>query len=108
MFLMNEVILILGMFVITFSIRFLMFAFAGKLSFPNWLAKSLKFVPPAVLTAIIIPAVIMPSGIIDISLTNSYLIAALFAFLIALVTKNLLKTIGLGMTFFLVLQYIYL
>lgn len=105
---MNEALLILGMFIITFGIRFIMFAFAGKLSFPNWLAKSLKFVPPAVLTAIIIPAVIMPSGVIDISLSNNYLIAALFAFVIALVTKNLLKTIGLGMSFFLVLQYLYL
>jgi branched-subunit amino acid transport protein len=105
---MNEAILILGMFIITFGIRFVMFAFAGKLSFPNWLAKSLKFVPPAVLTAIIIPAVIMPSGVIDTSLSNNYLIAALFTFVIALVTKNLLKTIGLGMSFFLVLQYLYL
>jgi branched-subunit amino acid transport protein len=103
---MNEVILILGMFTITFGIRFVMFAFAGKVNFPNWLAKSLKFVPPAVLTAIIIPSVFMPSGFIDISLTNNYLIAALFAFVIALVTKNLLKTIGLGMIFFLFLQYI--
>jgi branched-subunit amino acid transport protein len=103
---MNEALLILGMFIITFGIRFVMFAFAGKLSFPNWLAKSLKFVPPAVLTAIIIPAVIMPSGVIDISLSNNYLIAALFAFVIALVTKNLLKTIGLGMMFFLALQYL--
>ena len=101
---MNEVTLILGMFIITFSIRFLMFAFAGKISFPEWLAKSLKFVPPAVLTAIIIPAVIMSSGVIDISFTNNYLIAALFSFVIALVTKNLLKTIGLGMIFFLILQ----
>jgi branched-subunit amino acid transport protein len=103
---MNEVILIFGMFTITFGIRFVMFAFAGKASFPNWLAKSLKFVPPAVLTAIIIPSVFMPSGVIDISLTNNYLIAALFAFVISLMTKNLLKTIGLGMILFLFLQYL--
>ena len=103
---MNEVLLILGMFLITFSIRFVMFAFAGKISFPNWLAKSLKFVPPAVLTAIIIPAVVMPNGVVELSLTNNYLMAALFAFVIALATKSLLKTIGLGMTFFLILQYL--
>lgn len=103
---MNEVLLILGMFLITFSIRFVMFAFAGKISFPDWLAKSLKFVPPAVLTAIIIPAVVMPNGVVEITFENNYLIAGLFAFVIALVTKNLLKTIGLGMTFFLILQYL--
>ena len=103
---MNEILLIAGMFVITFGIRFVMFAFAGKLSFPTWLAKSLKFVPPAVLTAIIVPSLFMPMGTIDISLTNNYLIAGIFAFVIALVTKNLLKTIGLGMGFFLILQYL--
>ena len=103
---MNEFILILGMFVITFGIRFVMFAFAGKLSFPNWLAKSLRFVPPTVLTAIIIPSVIMPSGVIEFSWTNNYLIAALFTLAIALISKNLLKTIALGMGFFLALQYL--
>jgi len=103
---MNEFLLIAGMFVITFGIRFVMYACAGKISFPAWLASSLKFVPPAVLTAIIIPSVIMPDGFIDISFSNSYLIAGIFAFVIALLTNNLLKTIGLGMGFFLVLQYL--
>lgn len=103
---MNETILILGMLVITFSIRFIMFALAGKMNFPSWLASSLKFVPPAVLTAIIIPSVIMPHGVIDISLSNSYLIASIFAFIVAVLTKSLLKTIGLGMVFFLLLKYV--
>ncbi|MCP4325765.1 MAG: AzlD domain-containing protein [Alteromonadales bacterium] len=103
---MNEFLLISGMLIITFSIRFVIFAGAGKLSFPNWLASALKFVPPAVLTAIIIPSVMMPNGFIDISFSNSYLMAGIFAFIIALTTKNLLKTIGLGMSFFLILQYL--
>lgn len=103
---MNETLLIIGMFVITFTIRFIMFAFAGKMIFPNWLEVSLKFVPPAVLTAIIVPAVVMPQGYIDISYDNSYLIAAIFAFVVAVKTKSLLKTIGLGMLFFLILKYL--
>ena len=102
---MNEFLLIFGMFVITFAIRFVMFAFAGKLSFPDWMEKALKFVPPAVLTAIIVPSVTMPQGSLDFSLSNVYLVAALFSLAIALVTKNLLKTIGLGMLFFLFLKW---
>jgi len=103
---MSEVALIIGMFVITFGIRFIMFALAGKMTFPNWLEMALKFVPPAVLTAIIVPSVVMPQGVIDFSLYNNYLVAAIVAVIIALVTKNLLKTIGLGMIFFLVLKYL--
>jgi branched-subunit amino acid transport protein len=103
---MNEVGLILGMFIITFGIRFVMFACAGKITFPNWLEMALKFVPPAVLTAIIVPALVMPQGHINISFHNSYLVAGIASIIIALKTKNLLKTICLGMTFFLILKYV--
>ena len=103
---MNEGLLIGGMFLITFTIRFVMFAFAGKMTFPSWLEIALKFVPPAVLTAIIVPSVVMPHGQIDFSIENSYLIAAIFSFIIAIYTKSLLKTIGLGMIFFLILRYL--
>lgn len=85
---MSETALIIGMFVITFAIRFVMFAFAGKMTFPNWLEMALKFVPPAVLTAIIVPSVVMPRGVIDFSLYNNYLVAAIVAVIIALVTKS--------------------
>lgn len=103
---MNEIALISGMFVITFGIRFIMFAFAGKMTFPDWLAMALKFVPPAVLTAIIVPSVVMPKGIIDLSWHNQYLVAGIVAFVIALITKSLMKTILFGMLFFLALKYI--
>jgi len=68
---MNEAVLIIGMAVITFAIRFVMFAFAGKMTFPNWLELALKFVPPTVLTAIIVPSVVMPHGSVDFSLDNT-------------------------------------
>ncbi len=101
---MNEFWLILGMFIITFGIRFVMFAFAGKITFPVWMQQSLKFVPPAVLTAIIVPAVVMPYGDMDISFTNVYLLAAIISVAISLVTKSLLKTIFFGMLVFLLLK----
>lgn len=101
---MNEFWLIFGMFVITFGIRFVMFAFAGKITFPVWMQQSLKFVPPAVLTAIVVPAVVMPYGDIDVSFTNVYLLAAIISVVISLVTKSLLKTIFFGMLVFLLLK----
>jgi len=102
---MNEFLLILGMFVITFGIRFIMFAFAGKITFPIWMQQSLKFVPPAVLTAIIVPAVIMPHGEIAFNFNNIYLIAAVISVLISLITQSLLKTIFGGMLLFLLLKF---
>jgi branched-subunit amino acid transport protein len=101
---MNEFWLIVGMFAITFGIRFVMFAFAGKITFPIWMQQSLKFVPPAVLTAIIVPAVVMPYGEIAINFNNIYLLAAIMSIVISLITKSLLNTIFFGMLTFLLLK----
>ena len=48
-------------------------------------------------TAIIVPAVLMPDGTIDLSYTNSYLVAAIIAALVSWRTNNLLLTIVVGM-----------
>ncbi len=104
---MNELALIFGMFVVTFGIRYLMFAFANNTKFPAWLESALSFVPPAVLTAIVVPAVLIPGGEeIEFQLQNPYLTAAIFSFFVAVVTKNLLKTIAFGLLFFLVLKWL--
>lgn len=104
---MQEVILIGGMMLVTFSIRYSMFVVAGRMTFPARLEKSLRYVPPAVLTAIIVPAVLIPSGDkIVVSYTNPYLVAALFAFVMGWFSKNLLLTIVLGMIAFWTWQWV--
>lgn len=103
---MNEFLLIAGMAVVTFGIRYSMFAVAGKVEFPARLVNALKYVPPAVLTAIVIPAVLMPdSESINLSYTNAYLVGALVAGVIGWTSKNLLLTIVVGMTVFLGWQW---
>jgi len=102
---MNEVALILGMFLATFSIRYVLFAVAGRVHFPDWLSTALAFVPPAVLTAIIVPAVVMPQGDIWLSYDNPWLLAALASAVIALIRKDLLTTIVGGMVIFIGLKF---
>lgn len=102
---MSEVILIAGMFLVTFSVRYVLFAVAGKVRFPQWLNIALGFVPPAVLTAIIVPAVLMPGGELWLSPVNPWLLAAVFAALVAFWRKDLLTTIVSGMIFFMVLRF---
>ncbi len=103
---MNEPLLILGMFAVTFGVRYLLFAGAGRLRFPPRLSAALGFVPPAVLTAIIVPAVLIPDGQrIDASLGNPYLLAALAALGVALWRRDLLLTIVFGMSVFMVLKW---
>jgi branched-subunit amino acid transport protein len=62
---------------------------------------AMKFIPPAVLTAIIVPAVFMPAGKLNLALDNAYLVAGVASALIAWRAHNLLLTIVLGMAIFL-------
>ncbi|BBB26854.1 AzlD domain-containing protein [Amphritea japonica] len=102
---MNEAGLIVGMFLVTFSVRYLLFAVAGKVHFPGWLITGLNFVPPVVLTAIIMPAVLVPRGELWIGVNNPWLLAGLFAALVSFWRKDLLTTIIAGMLFFVVLRF---
>ena len=95
---MNEVLMILGMFLVTFGGRYPPLALVGRLSMPEGVRRGLKFVPPAVLTAIIVPAMLMPGGEgLELSLNNSFLAAGLVSGLAAWRSKKPLATILIGM-----------
>jgi branched chain amino acid efflux pump len=97
----NEILLILGMMLVTFGVRYPMLAIVGRLELPANVVRALRYVPVAVLTAIIVPAVLMPKGAIDIGIDNAHLVVALVAVIVSWRTKNLLATIVIGMGGFL-------
>jgi branched-subunit amino acid transport protein len=99
---MSEWIMIIGMALVTFAVRYPVVALVGKIPLPDRVFRALRYVPPAVLTAIILPAIVMPNGeTADLSPSNSYFVAGIASVIIAWRTKNLLLTIVLGMAFFL-------
>ncbi len=90
---------------LTFSMRFVMFSDLAPKQLPGWLEEALGFVPVAVLTAIIVPAVIVsPDGGLMLA-GNSRLPAGLIAVTAALVTRSVLVTIGSGLGSMWVLDY---
>jgi branched-subunit amino acid transport protein len=99
---MNEVLLIAGMALVTFLIRYPALAILGRVSLPDALIRALRYVPVAVLTAIIVPLMLMPDGTLDLRLSNAFLVAGIASVIIAWRSKNLLLTIVLGMVIFLV------
>ncbi|MBZ0298964.1 MAG: AzlD domain-containing protein [Anaerolineae bacterium] len=98
---MNEALLVLGMALVTFLIRYPMLAIVGRLQLPDWLIRALRYVPVAVLTAIIMPIMLLPNGELDLRPSNAFLVGGIAAGIIAWRTKNLLLTIVLGMAIFL-------
>jgi branched-subunit amino acid transport protein len=99
---MNEVLIILGMMVVTFGVRYPVLAIVGRVDLPEPVLRALKYVPVAVLTAIIAPAVLIQEDKIDLMPDNAYLIGAIVAIIVSWRTKNLLATIVIGMAVFLI------
>ena len=82
---------------LTFAMRFMMFSDIAPRALPGWVTDALGFVPVAVLTAIIVPAVIVaPEGGLALA-DNPRLPAALLAVTVALITRSVLATIGIGL-----------
>lgn len=98
---MNEFLLIAGMTIVTFLIRYPVLALSGKFNLSESFLQILRYVPPAVLTAIVVPAVLMPEDQLLLSYTNARLVGAIAAVAIGLWRKNLLLTIVVGMVVFL-------
>ncbi len=95
---MNEFLLIVGMFLVTFGVRYPVLAFVSRIELPEIISQGLKYVPGTVLMAIILPAMLIPAGgKVDFSISNTYLYAGIVAILVSWRTKNLLLTIVVGM-----------
>jgi branched-subunit amino acid transport protein len=88
---------IIGMGLITYAIRLSPILLLERLELSPAVRQALQFVPVAVLSAIILPELVMPGGGVDISLGNGRLLAGLVAILVAWRTKNVLWTIVAGM-----------
>ena len=103
---MNAWWLILGMAGITFVLRYSLFAWPD-LRFPPMVRQGLHYVPTAVLTAIVVPGLLLPDGQHwALALDNAYLLAGLTAILIAALTRHLLATIGGSLLVFFMLRWI--
>ncbi|PMR74391.1 AzlD domain-containing protein [Billgrantia endophytica] len=100
---MNAWWLIIGMLAITFSIRYGLFAWPN-LRFPPWLGRALHYVPVAVLTAIVVPGLLMPEDRLAMGWDNAYLLAGLATIAIAAISRHLLATILGGLVTFMLLR----
>ena len=84
--------------IFTFGTRFVMLSGWVAHGLPRWLIDALAFVPIAVLTAILLPAVLIdPATQQIIVIGNKRIVAAVVATIIALLTRNVIATISSGL-----------
>ncbi|MCC7163047.1 MAG: AzlD domain-containing protein [Anaerolineae bacterium] len=98
---------ILAAGVATFLIRLSFIAVHGRVIMPDWFNRALTFVPVTVLSAIIVPELVMTDGVVNFSPLNARLIAGIAAILVAWHTKNVMVTIVVGMLLLWGMQYFF-
>jgi len=96
------VILLAGL--LTFATRFSFIILLDHIKVPDWFQRGLRYVPVAVLSAIILPELATHNAILYLSLRNPQFYAGALAVLVAWRTKNVLLTILAGMIALLVFQ----
>ena len=91
---------------LTYATRLSFILLFGKVEVAVILQRALRFVPIAVLSAIILPALLIHGNTLYLSLHNARLIAGVVATGVAWRTKNILLTIITGMAILWLLQLI--
>ena len=92
--------------VFTFGTRFVMLTKWVADGLPRWVIDALAFVPIAVLTAILVPAVLIdPSTQQIVVVENARFFAAVMATIVALLTRNVIATISSGLASLWVMQW---
>ncbi|HSB01457.1 MAG TPA: AzlD domain-containing protein [Anaerolineales bacterium] len=91
---------------ITFGMRLSLIYLFGRFQIPETLRKALHYVPPAVLSALILPALFLREGALYLSFENTRLLAGLAAIVVAWFSRNTLVTIIAGMVVLFLLQFL--
>lgn len=101
---MDMFLIIVGMALVTYLTRtagLLLNRFgSGFSSLEKWL----RPIPTAMLTALILPSLLLPGGTLHVGADNPYLLAGIVSLLIATKTGSIFITVGVGMALMLALR----
>jgi len=92
--------------VLTFLIRLSFISLLASWEMPPLAQRALSFVPPAVMTAIVFPELLVRDAHLAVSMDNLRLIAGVIAILVAWRFKKILPTIVVGMAALWLLQWL--
>lgn len=103
----SEIIsIILGMAAVTYITRFGCLFLFRHTGIPPFIEGWLRHIPTAVLTALILPSLLLPKGQLDLTPQNHYLLAGIAASFIAYKSRNIMATVGLGIMVMLSLHWL--
>lgn len=100
----QTILIILGMSIVTYIPRALPIIVLSKFKLPDWFLKWLKYIPVAILSALLFPQIMIFEDHVNISLDNKNLLAAIPSLLAAYKTKSLFITVLVGIISMLLLN----
>jgi branched-subunit amino acid transport protein len=96
----DYLLLCIGMGLVTYVPRWAPLVALSRRSLPRWLEEWLDLIPAAILSALILPALMTAGEPKQLTLWNHELIVAVPVFLFALRTRSLGGTVVLGMALY--------
>ena len=94
---MSALLVVVAIGIGTYLIRLSFIGLVGDGELPVVLRRPLQFIAPAVLAALVVPAVLRPEGQVDVTLDNLRLPAALVAAAVAWRTRSVAATTVAGL-----------
>lgn len=88
---------VLGVGLGTYALRLSFIVLWQRLRIPPVVHQALEYVPTAVLAALVLPALLRPEGVVDLSPDNLRLLAGVLAAAVAWFSRNVLLTLATGM-----------
>jgi branched-subunit amino acid transport protein len=99
-------IVILGMSLVTFALRFVPACFLSSWRFPPWVEAFLRYIPVAVLSAMVVPAILMSTDDkVHLGADNLFLLVSVPTVILAVWTRSFLTTVVAGVVFMAALRY---
>lgn len=102
---MEYIYMIAGMTLVTYLPRVLPLAILTRLEIPEIIIRWLRYIPAAILAALLAPAILMIDGQLTIGFGNVKLLAAIPTFLVAIYKKNIFYTVVTGVVVITILDY---
>lgn len=94
---MNVWLALIGMSMVTLALRASLLVLPERIQLPSLMRRALRYVPPAVLTAIWAPELLLHTGGLYLALENHRLLAGMVAIAVAWRFRKTFVTIGAGL-----------
>ena len=98
---------ILGMGLVTYVPRAIPLLALTGVKLPKWLITWLGYVPPAVLSALLLPSILLQEGRVSLGLDNPFFWAALPTLGVAVLTRSLFPPVIIGMALVIIIRWLH-